>query len=65
MPTPKPNFAKEPSSPSRSKAGLRNNANLIYSMIENNNRQCLTAGINNLAISGLRRSVLLFMFVVN
>lgn len=38
-----PNFAKEPISPSRSKVGLIDNANLIDKQIEKINRQCLTA----------------------
>lgn len=39
-----PNFAKEPFRPSRSNAGLKDNTNLIEKLIENKNRQCLTAG---------------------
>jgi len=43
-PTLKPYFAKEPFCSSRSNAGLRVSANMIGKLIENKNRQCLTAG---------------------
>jgi len=36
-----PNFAKEPISPSRPNAGLRDNVNETEKFIENKNRQCL------------------------
>jgi len=42
-PTQQPNFAKEPFRPFHSNAGLRDNANLVDKLIENINRQCLTA----------------------
>ena len=52
-PTLKPNFAKEPFRPSRSNAGLRDSANLIIKLIGYINRQCLTANISKLGVSGL------------
>ena len=48
-----PIFAKEPFRPSHSNAGLRNGANLLDKLIENKNRQCLTANISKLGDSGL------------
>jgi len=48
-----PNFAKEPFRPFRSNAGLKDSANLIDKLIENKNRQCLTANISKLGGSGL------------
>ncbi len=53
-PTLKPNFAKEPFRPSLSNAGLGASANLIDIRIENIYRQCLTANISKLGVSGLR-----------
>jgi hypothetical protein len=46
---------KEPFRPSRTNAGLRDSANLIEKQIEKINRQCLTANISNLGVSGLRK----------
>jgi len=43
-PSLQPNFAIEPFRPSRSKAGLGNNAKLLDKLINNFNRQCLTSG---------------------
>jgi hypothetical protein len=51
-----PIFAKEPFRPSRSNSGLRDSTNLIDKMIENINRQCLTANISKLGVSGLRKA---------
>ena len=54
-PTLSPNFAKEPFRPSRSNTRLIDSANLIDKGIENKNRQCLTANISKLGVSGLRK----------
>jgi len=53
-PTLQPNFAKEPFRPSHSNAGLRDSVNMIDKWIENISRQCLTANISKLGVSGLR-----------
>lgn len=54
-PTLRPNFAKEPFHPSHSNAGLRDSASLIHKLIESKNRQCLTANIIKLGVSGLTK----------
>jgi len=52
-----PNLAKEPFRPSSSNAGLRYSASLIDKGTENNNRQCLTAHIENSLAGDLRNFV--------
>jgi len=43
-PTQQPNFAKEPFRPSHSIVVLTDSVNMITILVENINRQCLTAG---------------------
>ena len=50
----KPNFAKKPFRPSHPNAVLRYSTKLIDKQTDNVNRQCLTANISKLGVSGLR-----------